>query len=286
VNNINTKHDKINSILRPDTHFTIQNKAMCFLPGTHLPEGTAGYSVLGAVQGWFKCHGSLYYFLLNVFAPVLPSAEWRHHLRDQIGKLGTEAVILNLGSGPQILKKRDDIINVDLFAFDSVDIVANATNLPLKNNSVDLILNMAMLEHVPDARLVINEMLRVLRPGGVVVCYLPFMCPFHAAPHDYQRWTISGIRALFSEYDQVEAGVGGGPTSGMLWITQEWLAILLSFGSRILHDIIFLVVMVVTSPIKLLDIFLARHPNAEKIASGFYVVAKKHDIDFDCKETR
>lgn len=200
-------------------------------------------------------------------------------MRDRFESLlrnhGPGSIVLNLGSGPERIKKRTDIINVDLYAFNEVDMIADVTDLPLEDGSVELILNQAMLEHVTRPEVVVREMHRLLQPGGEVFCYLPFIQPFHAAPDDFYRWTMPGVRHLFRHFDHIEVGVGAGPTSGMLWIIQEWFAILFSFGSRRLHDILFLFLMVLTSPIKMLDMFMVRLPYADKIASGYYVVAKK-----------
>jgi len=132
-----------------------------------------------------------------------------------------------------------------------------------------------MLEHVIDPKTVVEEMHRILKGGGRVICYLPFIVPFHAAPFDFQRWTREGIRRLFSCFDHVEVSIGGGPTSGMPWVFQEWLSILLSFGNKMLHDIVFLILIVCTAPIKTLDILMVKFPYAEKIASGFYVIGQK-----------
>ena len=101
------------------------------------------------------------------------------------------------------------------------------------------------------------------------------MPPFHAAPDDFYRWTISGARELFSQFSEVDVFVGAGPASGFLWVLQEWLSILLSFGSKTLHDILFLTLMGLTWPVKFLDLFMVKLPYAENIASGFCVVAKK-----------
>lgn len=51
--------------------------------------------------------------------------------------------------------------------------------------------------------------------------------------------------------------------------------ILLSFGSRKLHDIVFIILMLITFPLKYIDVLIAKFPDSEKIASCFYVVAKK-----------
>jgi SAM-dependent methyltransferase len=215
--------------------------------------------------------------LINVFKPVLPSKACRKNLLELLEKYDEGKVVLNLGSGPTYIYRRTDIVNIDLFAFNEVDIVADVTDLPIEDDSVDFIINIALIEHVDDPQKLVREMARILKWGGEIFCYLPFIQPYHAAPHDFYRWTIPGIQKLFAEFQSVEVGLGAGPTSGMLWVFQEWLAIFLSFGSQKLHDVIFMILMVLTAPIKLLDLLLEKFPCAEKIASAFYVIGKKKD---------
>jgi SAM-dependent methyltransferase len=269
------KHEKIKIMIRQDVPYTIQNNALCFLQGDHKPWRSSGKSLLGRIQDILKHNGSSYYFLKGLFKPVWKSRKCRQLMTGLLHQYGQKAVILNLGSGPRILQRRKDIINVDLFAFDEVDMVSDAEDMPLKNDTVDLVLSLAMLEHVVHPERMVREMYRLLRPGGEAFCYVPFLVPFHAAPHDFYRWTMSGVRTLFQDYEQVEVGIGAGPTSAMLWVMQEWLSILLSFGSRRLHDIILLGLMVLTAPFKIMDTFLVWHPQAAKISSGFYILAKK-----------
>ena len=240
-----------------------------------MPELTAGEGVLGKIQGWLKQRGRIYYLFLYTFAPVIPSIAQLRRMRRCLAENGPDKVIINLGSGPNRIKDRGDIINVDLFAFDQVDVVADATDLPFENNTVDLIINTAMLEHTPAPQQVVSEMRRVLFPGGGCYCFLPFIAPFHAAPHDYYRWTIPGIAELFSGFDDVAIGIGAGPMSGFLYVFIEWLSILLSFGSRRIHDLVFLMLLIPASPLKLLDLLMVYLPGADRVAGGFFVVGRK-----------
>lgn len=231
--------------------------------------------LLNTLQKHLKNKGDLYYFLLKVFAPVLLSSSFNKTIGKLLNEHGEEHVILNVGSGPTYYHKRKDIINIDIHKYDEVDIVADIVDLPIEDNMADLIINIAILEHVDNVEKSVDEMLRVLKPGGKIFCFVPFMQPFHSAPQDFHRWTMLGIEKLFSNYEILKVDIAAGPSSGMLWVVQEWLAILFSFGSKLLHDAILMVLMVLTMPVKLLDIILVKFPNAEKIASGFYIVATK-----------
>jgi SAM-dependent methyltransferase len=230
---------------------------------------------LGRLQTLLKRNGKLYYLLLNLFAPVLSSFAYRKAIKRLLCKYGHECIVLNIGSGPSYMNNRRDIINVDFNKYDEVDIVADITDLPIEDAKIDFIINIAMLEHIDKSNTALREMFRILKPGGEVFCYIPFIVPFHGAPQDFHRWTILGMEKLFSKFEIVEIGIGAGPTSGLLWVLQEWFAILFSFGSKILHDVILLVLLVITMPLKFIDIILVKFPNADKIASGFYIVAKK-----------
>lgn len=230
---------------------------------------------LGQLQTLLKRNGKLYYLLLNLFAPVLSSFAYRKAIKRLLHKYGHECIVLNIGSGPTNINNRRDIINVDFYKYDEVDIVADITDLPIEDAKIDFIINIAMLEHIDKVNTAVREMFRILKPGGEVFCYIPFIVPFHGAPQDFHRWTILGTEKLFSKFKIVEIGIGAGPTSGLLWILQEWLAIMFSFGNKILHDVILLILLVITMPLKFIDIILVKFPNADKIASGFYIVAKK-----------
>jgi SAM-dependent methyltransferase len=71
--------------------------------------------------------------------------------------------------------------------------------LPLRDADFDVVLCTQVLEHVPDPFLVMRELARVLRPGGVVLLSAPQTFPRHEEPHDYFRYTNHGLRHMAQE---------------------------------------------------------------------------------------
>ena len=73
----------------------------------------------------------------------------------------------------------------------------------------------------------------------------------------------------------IESGAYGGPASGFLWIFQEFVALLLSLGIKPLRDLILLTLMVVTWPVKWLDLLFRHSPLSESIASTVFFHGRK-----------
>jgi hypothetical protein len=109
----------------------------------------------------------------------------------------------------------------------------------------------------------------------VIYSYIPFIQGFHASPYDFYRVTVEGIRELFKDFKEIEVKPGSGPTSGFLWVLQEWLAMVLSFGIKPLYYVLLFLIMLATFPLKFLDVLLIHHPKAKNIASGFIFMGEK-----------
>ncbi len=187
---------------------------------------------------------------------------------------GPNTVILSIGGGPGRENPRAVNLNVD--AFDSVDIVGDGANLPLADGSVDTVTCNAVIEHVPNPNTVVAEMHRVLKPGGYAQLMVPFVFPHHAYPADYQRYSRSGILELTKAFEPVELSVLTGPTSTMLVLFREYLRILVPGGNRPAARLLLNGLSGwLTFPIKYLDILLNRKPDAAIMAAAFYYLGRK-----------
>ncbi len=190
-----------------------------------------------------------------------------------IKQIPRSALIVNIASGIKVI--REDVVNVDVYPLQNVDVIADATQLPFRKNSVDVIICESSFEHFKYAEKVREEIHRVLKPGGMVYISVPFICGFHAAPNDYYRWTIRGVEVFFQDFVKKEIGIGWGPTYALTWTLREWLATALSFNSKFLQQFLVLCFTVLFAPLNFLDFFLSRYKTAENIAYGFYYIGTK-----------
>ena len=81
--------------------------------------------------------------------------------------------ILDLGSGDQFLRKGINLRGAKYTPVDYGDADFNKDILPFKNNSFDLILCLAVIEHIENVDNFMEQAFRVLKPGGLFYLSTP-----------------------------------------------------------------------------------------------------------------
>lgn len=180
---------------------------------------------------------------------------------------------LNLGAG--FRASPAGFVAIDRESYPGVGVVGDLCSLPFRDQTIDGVLCEMVLEHVPDARGALDEMRRVLKPGGRFYLAVPFLWPYHASPHDYWRWTTSGWEREMRGFETLASGISGGPTITLVNVLHEWLAMALSFNLDALYRIFYLLLVPLLFPFKILDVLMSRHRHAGKIASLLYLHGRK-----------
>ena len=75
-------------------------------------------------------------------------------------------------------------------------IAGSALELPVCDVSFDTVFSSQVLEHVPEPWRMVEEMARVLKPGGCLLLSAPHIWGLHEVPHDYFRFTCYGLQHL------------------------------------------------------------------------------------------
>lgn len=124
-------------------------------------------------------------------------------IKDLRNKLGINGVAINLGSGKDT---HPDFINIDLGTYEHVHLVADLQQVPLIDESVELVVSNSVLEHIYDYQTVIDEAYRILKKGGYFYLCVPNFCIRHHK-YDYHRWTTPGLHKLFdNRYEIIDSG--------------------------------------------------------------------------------
>lgn len=165
------------------------------------------------------------------------------------------------------------VIVSDVVLGPNVDVICDGMELPIKDDAVDCVLLMAVLEHVLDPARVVAEVHRVLRQDGLVVADTPFMQQVHMRQYDFTRFTDLGYRWLFRRFEEVVRGVSVGPASAFVWSS---MYLFRSLGwSRGSSLVLATLARLLFFWIKYFDLLLARRPSARDAAAGLYFVGRK-----------
>lgn len=193
-------------------------------------------------------------------------------------------IILDCGAGRRPIYY-DNIINFEIVDYDTTDVLGVGEHLPFCDNTIDVVLSFAVLEHVRDPMRCASEIARVLKPGGKLLCQMPFLQPLHGYPHHYFNATHQGLRCLFEDELQIESvsvPYGLHPIFALQWIIQSWANGLSGDAKQQFLDARMSDFMV--NPVSLMDRqFATQLPQAQQVelACGNMIEARKPAIGQD-----
>ena len=127
----------------------------------------------------------------------------------------------------------NNYVALDFAPSDATNVVGDATSLPIQTQSVELVVCFEALQHISHYHTVLDETVRILRPGGRIILSVPFVYG-ECDVKDFRRWTIAGITEDLEErgFSVLSVARRGGPffaiASIMIWAIQHVIP-----GSRI-----------------------------------------------------
>ena len=83
---------------------------------------------------------------------------------------------------------------------EEIDVYYDGKIIPFENEHFDSIFSSEVFEHVFDIDPILDEINRVLKPGGKILISLPFAWNEHEIPNDFGRYTSFGIIHLLEKH--------------------------------------------------------------------------------------
>ena len=126
------------------------------------------------------------------------------------------AVVLDAGAGEvrfpghfsdHLYLALDSKVGDPTWDYSRLHICADLAAIPFAAHSVDVVLQIQVLEHVLDPKEVLREIYRVLKPGGCLYLTAPQGWHEHQQPHDYFRFTQYALRSLLESIGFQEIAV-------------------------------------------------------------------------------
>lgn len=120
---------------------------------------------------------------------------------------------LDFGAGTAKYKnlikpQTSEYITFDMIFSENIDVVGDVLNPPFNDNEFDTVISTQVLEHVEKPWIMVAQMGRIIKSGGICITTAPFLVPYHADPHDFFRYTTEGIMSLFRNegFEILESG--------------------------------------------------------------------------------
>jgi SAM-dependent methyltransferase len=129
-------------------------------------------------------------------------SNWRF-LNDEVKTLAPEALILDVGAGhgdfADIFEEKN-YYSLDIVPYAEVDLVCDlGQTIPFKTGTFDAVVLMNVLEHVYENRGLVQNIGKILKPGGKLIITVPFLLKVHQAPFDFSRYTPYYLSQLAQE---------------------------------------------------------------------------------------
>jgi hypothetical protein len=217
-----------------------------------------------------KLLGQKYNLMVDLVAPIFPFNA-RKIVEKYVNPVND--IVVDLGAGARRI--HPDIITLDLFDYDTVDIVCGLDRLPFAPNSIDGFVTLSVIEHLTDPFALVGSLHRASSPGAIGIHHVPFLYHFHESPRDFMRFTHMGLELLFKNWTTVRVFNTSGPVSLMLLLGIDIASSLFSFGNNRVKELFYLALCGLTFPIKILDWPFRNRPTVFSYAPSFCIVVQK-----------
>lgn len=125
----------------------------------------------------------------------------------EVKNIDLDGEVIDIGGGKKdyyykIFKSnKANISSVDICLSDDNKNKINleCDRLPFSDNYFDSALMFNVLEHIYNYNFLISETKRVLKNGGKIIGFVPFLVNYHPDPNDYFRYTKESLKKIFQE---------------------------------------------------------------------------------------
>ncbi len=172
-----------------------------------LEDSTSADRGIGALKRWYRRQmfqpGPLGVFV-NPFYITRKSLNW--HIEQLAPQIGGRTLDVGCGRRPyRNLFSTQEYVGLEIDTPENrrtkqADVFYDGNRFPFDDGSFDSVVFFEVFEHVfnPDAFL--DEVCRVLAPGGTVLATVPMVWDEHEQPFDYARYTSFGLTHCFQQH--------------------------------------------------------------------------------------
>ena len=112
--------------------------------------------------------------------------------------------VMDIGGGKNanyisFMKRAKDIDFVSFDVKTGIQVDFEKDPLPLLTDSCDTVLFLNVMEHIFNYQHIANEVVRITKPGGQLIGFVPFLMWYHADHRDFFRYTHEALEIIFTK---------------------------------------------------------------------------------------
>ncbi len=134
-----------------------------------------------------------------------------------INSAGADDLVLELGGGDRRYC-RPNYLNFEYLKFELADVYGDVHLLPFSDDSFAYVCSQAVFEHLADPQAAAKEIIRVTKPGGLIITEVAFLQPLHAVPFHFFNMTLWGVQELFRSCELLESNWFGPLSETIMWL--------------------------------------------------------------------
>lgn len=138
-------------------------------------------------------------------------------IESYLSQTSEDDLVLEIGGGDR-RRVMPNHLNFEYVAFELADVYGDIHSLPFKDDTFDVVHSQAVFEHVADPFSAAAELLRVTKPGGLVLTEVAFMQPLHAVPYHFFNMTLWGVEELFKGCEIIASDWFGPLSDTIAWL--------------------------------------------------------------------
>lgn len=202
-----------------------------------------------------------------------------HKINPKILIIGGASITTNT---EMIINPDNIVVESDVYIGPRTQIIIDGHNIPFENDTFDLVIFQAVLEHVADPFKCVQEAHRVLNSDGLIFAATPFMQQVHMGAYDFTRFTYLGHRRLFRAFSEIESGISAGTGVALGWSIRAFVNSLIN--NKYFSFILTTIVHFLFFWLKYIDYIIHNNKGTYDGASGFYFIGRKSDKVLSDKE--
>ena len=112
----------------------------------------------------------------------------------------TPGMVLHLSAGGTA-QRFDNVVELEAAVFRHTDVIGDVHRLPFVDGAFDAVISLNAFEHYREPYQAVQEIFRIMRPGGRVLIRTAFLQPLHEAPWHFYNCTRFGLENWFRDFE-------------------------------------------------------------------------------------